>query len=48
MANGQKSDLWVRAIDCYRKINGHWLVTHEHISVPVDLDSGKAVLNLKP
>ena len=48
MTNGQKSDLWVRVTDCYRKINGHWLVTHEHVSVPVDLDTGKAVLNLKP
>jgi uncharacterized protein (TIGR02246 family) len=48
MKNGQKSDLWVRFTECYRKINGHWLATHDHISVPVDLDSGKAVLDLKP
>ena len=48
MKNGQKSELWVRFTECYRKINGHWLAIHDHISVPVDLDSGKAVLNLKP
>lgn len=46
--NGQKSDLWVRFTECYRKINGHWRATHDHISVPVDLGSGKAVMNLKP
>lgn len=48
LANGQKSDLWVRVTDCYRKIHGKWLITHEHVSVPVDLDNGKAVLDLKP
>ncbi len=48
MKNGQKSELWMRFTECYRKINGHWLAVHDHISVPVDLDSGKAVLNLKP
>jgi uncharacterized protein (TIGR02246 family) len=48
LKNGQKFDAWVRFTECYRKTNGHWLATHDHISVPVDLDSGKAVLNLKP
>ncbi len=46
--NGQKFDAWVRFTECYRKTNGHWLAIHDHISVPVDLDSGKAVLDLKP
>ncbi|PYT99057.1 MAG: DUF4440 domain-containing protein [Acidobacteria bacterium] len=48
MKNGQKSDIWVRFTECYRKTNGHWLAIHDHVSVPADLDSGKAVLNLKP
>src|SRR5579859_1910657 len=48
LKNGQKFDAWVRFTECYRKINGHWLAVHDHISVPVDLDSGKAVLDLKP
>jgi len=48
LKNGQKFDAWVRFTECYRKTNGHWLAIHDHISVPVDLDSGKAVLNLKP
>jgi ketosteroid isomerase-like protein len=28
----------------YRKIDGHWLIVHEHASIPVDLGTGKAVL----
>lgn len=48
LKNGQKFDAWVRFTECYRKTNGHWLAIHDHISVPVDLDSGKAMLDLKP
>jgi len=48
LKNGQKFDAWVRFTECYRKVNGHWLAIHDHISVPVDLESGRAVLNLKP
>lgn len=48
LTNGQKTEMWVRFTQCYRKIDGHWLATHDHISVPVDLESGKAALNLQP
>lgn len=48
LKNGQKFDAWVRFTECYRKTNGRWLAIHDHISVPVDLDTGKAVLDLKP
>jgi uncharacterized protein (TIGR02246 family) len=48
LKNGQKFDAWVRFTECYRKANGHWLAIHDHISVPVDLESGKAALDLKP
>lgn len=46
--NGKKSDRWLRWTACYRKVNGKWLIVHEHVSVPVDLGNGKAVLDLKP
>jgi ketosteroid isomerase-like protein len=36
-----------RVTDGYRKINGHWLVVHEHASLPVDLGTGKAVVDAK-
>ncbi|PYV22614.1 MAG: DUF4440 domain-containing protein, partial [Acidobacteria bacterium] len=29
-------------------IGGKWLITHEHVSVPVDFASGKADLSSKP
>jgi hypothetical protein len=32
----------------YKKINGNWLVIHEHVSVPVDLDTGTPDLTSKP
>jgi ketosteroid isomerase-like protein len=48
LKNGEKFDAWVRFTECYRKAKGHWLAVHDHISVPVDLGTGKALLNLKP
>jgi uncharacterized protein (TIGR02246 family) len=47
--NGENTDVWVRATACFRKINGKWKVTHEHISVPFYMDgSGRAAVDLKP
>ena len=48
MKNGQQTDMWVRATSGVIKLNGKWLIVHDHISVPADFDSGKAVLDLKP
>ena len=48
LQNGQKSDRWLRFTACYRKTNGAWLIVHEQVSVPVDVKSGKAVLDLQP
>jgi uncharacterized protein (TIGR02246 family) len=45
---GQPIDLTVRVTDVYRKIDGNWLIVHEHVSVPVDLDTGKPDLASKP
>ena len=44
----QPIDITVRVTDVYRKINGKWLIVHEHVSVPVDLDTGKPDLSSKP
>ena len=41
-------DFTVRVTDVYRKTGGKWLIAHEHISVPVDIASGKADLQSKP
>ncbi len=48
MNNGQKTDLWLRWTACLRKINGMWQIVHHQNSVPVDLEHGKAALDLKP
>jgi uncharacterized protein (TIGR02246 family) len=48
LKSGQQTDWWLRWTACYRKTNGRWLIVHEHVSVPVDLRSGKALMDLKP
>lgn len=48
LVDGSTFDTWVRATQGYRRVNGRWLAVHDHISVPVDLESGKARLDLQP
>jgi ketosteroid isomerase-like protein len=48
MSNGTPVDMWMRWTSGYRKIGGRWYALHDHVSVPVDLATGKAVMNLKP
>ena len=48
LKNGQKSDVWLRFTSLFRKSGGRWLDFHDHVSVPADIESGKAMLNLKP
>src|SRR5215831_6668407 len=48
LKNGSRGGSWVRATLCFRKIDGDWLVVHDHASVPLDLESGRALLNLEP
>jgi ketosteroid isomerase-like protein len=46
--DGTTSELTVRITDVYRKIGGKWLIVLEHVSVPVDLATGKPDLLSKP
>ncbi len=48
LKNGNRTGFWVRATYCFRKIDGNWLIAHDHASVPLDLESGRALLNLEP
>jgi uncharacterized protein (TIGR02246 family) len=48
MSNGQPMNVWVRTTSGLRKENGHWLDFHDHVSLPVDMASGKAAMDLKP
>jgi len=46
--DGGDFDLTTRVTDVFKKIDGKWLVIHEHLSVPVDLASGTPDLASKP
>ncbi len=46
--DASRVDVAVRVTDVYRKIKGKWLIVHEHVSFPVDIDSDKADLLSKP
>jgi uncharacterized protein (TIGR02246 family) len=46
--DGQRISVWVRWTACFRRLDGRWLVTHEQVSVPIDMDSGRALLDLEP
>ena len=48
LKDGRKMDFTVRLTDGYRKVNGKWLIAHEHVSIPVDILTGKADLSSKP
>jgi uncharacterized protein (TIGR02246 family) len=37
---------WLRITGCYRRTAGEWRIVHEHVSVPFDPMTGKAVLTL--
>jgi ketosteroid isomerase-like protein len=45
---GDPLDLTTRVTDVYRKLRGRWLIVQEHISIPVDLDTGKPDYASKP
>jgi uncharacterized protein (TIGR02246 family) len=48
LAKGGTVDLNVRVTDVLRKIDGKWLIVQEHVSVPVDVLTGKADLLSRP
>jgi ketosteroid isomerase-like protein len=48
LKGGHKSEVWVRFTSLFRKSGGRWLDFHDHVSVPADIESGKAMLELKP
>lgn len=46
--NDEKQDMWYRTTTGFKKINDKWLITHEHVSDPIDMKTGKVMFNLKP
>jgi ketosteroid isomerase-like protein len=45
---GEEQDMWYRVTSCYKNIGGKWLIAHEHLSKPIDMENGRALFNLKP
>ena len=39
---------WLRSTFALRRIGGRWKVVHAHVSVPFEMTSGKALLELHP
>ena len=46
--SGNQIDMWMRVTVGYRRIDGRWLTVHEHVSAPIDMESGKGLFDLKP
>ena len=48
LKNGLKADYWVRWTTGLRRIDGHWLIAHDQVSVPIDVESGRGLRDLQP
>ncbi|MEU6752211.1 nuclear transport factor 2 family protein [Spirillospora sp. NPDC046719] len=40
--------MWVRVTYCFQKIDGTWLIVHDQVSVPLDVPTGRGVVDLEP
>ena len=48
LEGGGVEESWLRVTVGYRKIDGVWKVIHEHVSVPIDMKTLKAVFDSPP
>jgi uncharacterized protein (TIGR02246 family) len=48
MTDGKKMDMWARGTVCYRKLDGKWVIVHDHHSVPIHMATNQALFDLKP
>ena len=46
--DGHHVDMWWRATVGCQKLNGKWMITHLHSSVPFDMNTGQASIDLRP
>ena len=45
---GEKSEYWVRVTSGLQRMNGQWMIVHEHISMPFDMQTMRAAVDLRP
>ena len=48
LKNGREVGHWVRATVGWQRSNHRWLIEHEHISLPINFESGRAAMDLVP
>jgi ketosteroid isomerase-like protein len=48
LKDGREVGYWVRTTNGCHRSNGTWLITHEHVSLPVDMATGRAVMDVVP
>jgi ketosteroid isomerase-like protein len=48
LLTGQSLDMWWRATIGLEKLQGRWMITHAHDSVPFNAETGKPSLGLGP
>ena len=46
--DGVKVEYWFRWTPCFQKLDGKWLIVHDHSSLPTDFANGHSVLDLQP
>ena len=46
--NGQDITVWVRSTVCLQRTGGQWLITHEHISFPINPENWSAIVGTTP
>ncbi|TMR93220.1 YybH family protein [Nonomuraea basaltis] len=47
-ADGQESGTWSRGTRVFERRDGAWMMVHQHLSFPMDLDTGAARTDLSP
>ncbi|HEY3557243.1 MAG TPA: nuclear transport factor 2 family protein [Kribbella sp.] len=48
MNAGPKIDYWLRATSTWQRIDGEWMIVHDHVSVPTNFLEGTAAMDLTP
>lgn len=48
LRSGARVSYWARATICCREVNRQWLISHEHLSLPVDFTTATAAMDLTP
>ena len=48
LKTGQQVGYWVRTSNICWRADRNWVITHEHVSLPVDLKAGRPVMDLVP